>query len=60
MAQGSDAKGKLMLTNQWRPSDADLKKFTDRLVEYENVFVDAVRATGGNNAKRVLVVHGDR
>lgn len=54
----SDAQGTLMLGNQWSPSDADLKKFTDRLVEYENVFVDAVRATGGNNAKRVLVVQG--
>ena len=54
----SDAKGSLMLGNPWSPSDADLKKFTDRLVEYENVFVDAVRATGGNNAKRVLVVQG--
>lgn len=53
-----DAKGKLMLSNPWSPSDADLTKFTDRLIDYENVFVDAVRATGGNNAKRVLVVQG--
>lgn len=53
-----DAKGSLMLGNPWSPSDADLKKFTDRLIDYENVFVDAVRATGGNNAKRVLVVQG--
>ncbi|MBQ8657337.1 MAG: glycoside hydrolase family 5 protein [Prevotella sp.] len=28
------------------------------LVEYEQVFIDAVRATGGNNAKRLLVVQG--
>ncbi len=29
-----------------------------RLVMYEQVFVDAVRATGGNNARRVLIVQG--
>ena len=28
------------------------------LVEYEQVFIDAVRDTGGNNAKRLLVVQG--
>lgn len=28
------------------------------LVEYEQVFIDAVRATGGNNAERVLIVQG--
>ncbi len=32
--------------------------FVDRLYEYEQVFIDAVRATGGNNANRVLVVQG--
>lgn len=31
---------------------------TARLLEYEQVFIDAVRATGGNNARRVLVVQG--
>lgn len=31
---------------------------TNRLIEYEQVFINAVRATGGNNAKRVLVVQG--
>lgn len=31
---------------------------TNRLVEYEQVFIDAVRATGGNNAQRVLVIQG--
>ena len=30
----------------------------NRLLEYEQVFIDAVRATGGNNAKRILVVQG--
>ena len=36
--------------------DAKKQAFADRLLEYEQVFVDAVRATGGNNAHRVLVV----
>ena len=31
---------------------------TDALLKYEQVFIDAVRATGGNNAKRTLVVQG--
>lgn len=30
----------------------------NRIAEYEQTFVEAVRATGGNNAKRVLVVQG--
>ena len=31
---------------------------TNRIAEYEQTFIGAVRATGGNNAKRVLVVQG--
>lgn len=31
---------------------------TDVLLRYEQAFIDAVRATGGNNARRVLVVQG--
>ena len=31
---------------------------TNRIAEYEQTFIEAVRATGGNNAKRVLVVQG--
>lgn len=31
---------------------------TAALVEYEQTFINAVRATGGNNARRVLVVQG--
>lgn len=31
---------------------------TNNLIVYNQTFVDAVRATGGNNAKRVLVVQG--
>ena len=30
----------------------DSKEFADRLLAYEQVFIDAVRATGGNNASR--------
>lgn len=29
-----------------------------QLVSYEQIFIDAVRATGGNNAKRLLVIQG--
>lgn len=29
-----------------------------RVAEYEQVFIEAVRATGGNNANRVLIVQG--
>ena len=35
-------------------------KFSARLLEYEQVFIDAVRATGGNNARRVLIVQGPK
>lgn len=31
---------------------------TAALIKYEQAFIDAVRSTGGNNAKRVLVVQG--
>lgn len=34
----------------------DSKEFADRLLEYEQVFLDAVRSTGGKNAKRVLIM----
>ena len=33
-------------------------KLASRLAEYEQAFIDAVRATGGNNEYRVLVVQG--
>lgn len=36
-------------------SDSEL---ANRLAEYEQTFIDAVRATGGNNEYRVLVVQG--
>lgn len=38
--------------------NADNASATANLLEYEQVFVDAVRATGGNNLGRVLVVQG--
>ena len=33
-------------------------KMSERLAVYEQAFIDAVRATGGNNASRVLIVQG--
>lgn len=33
-------------------------ELSSRIAEYEQTFIDAVRATGGNNALRVLVVQG--
>lgn len=38
--------------------NAEDQAATNNLIEYEQVFIDAVRATGGNNEKRVLVVQG--
>lgn len=45
------------------PNNNDSKVFknnasVDALIAYEQTFIDAVRATGGNNASRVLVVQG--
>lgn len=33
-------------------------EMSSRIAEYEQTFIEAVRATGGNNAKRVLIVQG--
>lgn len=33
-------------------------EMSNRIAEYEQTFINAVRATGGNNAKRVLIVQG--
>ena len=38
--------------------NAENQAATNNLIQYNQTFVDAVRATGGNNAKRVLVVQG--
>ena len=38
--------------------NAEDQAATNHLIQYNQTFVDAVRATGGNNAKRVLVVQG--
>jgi len=38
--------------------NCDTQAKTDALLRYEQVFIDAVRATGGNNQKRTLIVQG--
>lgn len=38
--------------------DATNQAQTDALVKYEQAFIDAVRATGSNNEKRILIVQG--
>ena len=38
--------------------NCDSQAKTDVLLRYEQAFIDAVRATGGNNASRILVVQG--
>ena len=40
------------------PNAGDDTKKIAALIKYEQAFIDAVRATGGNNAKRILVVQG--
>lgn len=36
------------------------KAFADRLLEYEQVFIDAVRSVGGKNKNRVLIVQAPK
>lgn len=38
--------------------NAENQAETNNLIEYEQVFINTVRATGGNNEKRILVVQG--
>ena len=38
--------------------NCDSQSKTNALLKYEQAFIDAVRATGGNNSKRTLVVQG--
>lgn len=38
--------------------NCDNQAKTDVLLRYEQGFIDAVRATGGNNAQRILIVQG--
>jgi len=47
----------LLLAGLNEPNAGD-QVATNNLVEYNQTFVDAVRATGGNNERRVLVVQG--
>ena len=35
-----------------------LAEASARIAEFEQTFIEAVRATGGNNAKRILIVQG--
>lgn len=53
-----EASGSLIFNQYGSDDESNLGTFVSRLYEYEQVFIDAVRATGGNNAKRVLVVQG--
>lgn len=46
------AKGKMMEPNT--------KEFADRILAFEQIFINTVRATGGKNAKRVLIVQGPK
>lgn len=55
-----DASGSLMVSQYSTDTDENEQAFADRILEYDQVFVDAVRATGGNNAQRVLVVQGPK
>lgn len=50
--------GEYLLFAGLNEPNADSQAKTDNLVKYEQVFVDAVRATGGNNAMRTLLVQG--
>lgn len=52
--------GTLMFSQYGTNDAATLNAFVTRLQTYEQTFIDAVRATGGNNAKRVLVVQGPK
>lgn len=54
------ASGSLMVNQYSNDTDAKEEAFADRILEYEQTFIDAVRATGGNNAKRILVVQGPK
>lgn len=54
------ASGSLMVNQYSTDTDAKEQAFADRILEYSQVFIDAVRATGGNNATRVLVVQGPK
>lgn len=56
----SSASGTLMVNQYSTDTNAKEKAFADRILEYEQTFIDAVRSTGGNNANRVLVVQGPK
>lgn len=51
---------RLLFAGLNEPNSEDNPKDTtiQNLIDYEQKFIDAVRASGGNNAKRVLIVQG--
>ncbi|MGN1253844.1 MAG: cellulase family glycosylhydrolase [Prevotella sp.] len=52
--------GSLMVNQYNDDTAANETAFANRILEYAQVFIDAVRATGGNNAQRVLIVQGPK
>lgn len=54
------ARGSLMVNQYNDDTDANEIAFVNRILEYEQVFIDAVRTTGGNNTQRVLIVQGPK
>lgn len=52
--------GNLMVSQYTTDTDERETAFANRIIEYEQVFIDAVRATGGNNERRVLIVQGPK
>lgn len=50
--------GELLLFAGLNEPNAHDQATTDALIRYEQAFINAVRATGGNNATRILVVQG--
>ena len=46
-------------SNEWYISnDSTAKKYCDVITDYENTCIAAIRSTGGNNAKRFIMVPG--
>lgn len=46
-------------SNEWDISnDSTAKKYCDVITDYENTCIAAIRSTGGNNAKRFIMVPG--
>lgn len=52
------ASGSLIFSQYGTSTSSQMNNFLSRIYQYEQTFIDAVRATGGNNANRILVVQG--